>query len=82
MKKEENVSAGDICGMIIVMVLAGFSVFGMVNFLSGGETTQVEQELANYKTAISFCGQSNVVEHHYNNGTTDFNCRDYSLLVK
>jgi len=36
--------------------------------------------LRSYEKSVEFCGEDNVREHNYSNGSTDFDCADYSRV--
>lgn len=78
--KDENENSWyEIGGFILTIVLL---IWGAVAFMGWVIPTQMERELDNYRDAVELCGEHNVMEHNYTNGSTDFNCIDYSLIVK
>ena len=74
--KEEIGRHQIIVGIIFVVVFV-IAVVWITSFFS---KTKSEEALESYRAAVTFCGENNIEEHNYTNGSKDFDCKDYSLI--
>jgi hypothetical protein len=83
--KEENgweVVGKILVGVIVIfgMAIAGLIVWGLIFGKVENVPTKGENAFVSYKSAVKLCGIDNVRQHDYTDGTTDFDCRDYSIV--
>ncbi|MBX4216217.1 hypothetical protein KW797_04710 [Candidatus Parcubacteria bacterium] len=69
-----NIGAGIFCLVSVVAII----LIGLFFFFS--DESKVETALREYREAVTFCGENNVLQHRYSNGSTDFDCESYSKV--